>query len=232
MESILNAIQARNKLFLSGPFGSGKTTLALERVRWLLGQERVRGDDILILVPQRTLSRPYYEALRSPDFPPGAPPRVTTLASLARQSVDLYWPLIAEQAKVGDPHREPTFLTLETSQYHMAGFVDAAIERGTFDGVRVERSRVISQVLDNLNKAALFGFDIGTVYQRLELAVPNDGHLTARLNALRAAKEISDAFQRYCREHTLLDFSLQIELFNDQVLALNQPDGDRRWIPP
>lgn len=215
---ILPAIQTANKLALQGPFGSGKTELAIARVRWLLEQERVRGDDIIVLVPQRTLARPYHEALRSAALPPGPLPVVTTVASLVRDAAELYWPLLAAAAGFTDPAREPTFLTLETSQYHMGRFVDEAVAQGDFDGVRVERNRVISQVLDNLNKAALNGFTIDDAYGRLELAVPLGEQRTARLNALRAAAHISRQFRQLCLDETLLDFSLQVELFNRHVL--------------
>lgn len=218
-DSILPLIQSKHKLFLSGPFGSGKTTLSIERIRWLLRQERVRGDDILVLTPQRTVAEPYYQALRSSAWPSGTPVRVTTLAGLARQSVELYWPLLATVAGFADPAREPTFLNLETSQYHMARFVDDAIARGEFDGIRIEHNRVVSQVLDNLNKAALQGFTIDEAYTRLELAVPGGDQRTARFNALLAARNISHAFRRLCLEQTLLDFSMQIELFMHHVLT-------------
>jgi len=218
-EQILPLIHANNKLALSGPFGSGKTTLALARIRWLLAQERVRGDDILVLTPQRTIAEPYHAALRSAAMPSGAPVRVTTLAGLARHAVELYWPLLASVADFADARREPTFLNLETSQYHMARFVDASIARGEFDGVRIEHNRVVSQVLDNLNKAALQGFTIDEAYARLELAIPSGDQQTARLNALQAARRISHEFRALCKEKTLLDFSLQIELFMRQVLT-------------
>ena len=218
-EAILPLIQSNHKLFLAGPFGSGKTTLAIERIRWLLGRERVRGDDILVLTPQRTVAEPFYTALRSATMPSGAPVRVTTLAGLARQAVELYWPLLATVAEFTDPRREPTFLNLETSQYHMARFVDAAIARGEFDGIRIEYNRVVSQVLDNLNKAALQGFTIDEAYARLELAVPAGDQRTARFNALQAARRISHEFRALCKAKTLLDFSLQMELFMRQVLT-------------
>jgi len=210
MSDILTALHATNKLYLSGPFGSGKTTLAVERIRWLLQQERVRGDAIVVIVPQRTLAQPYYDALRQGSIPPGAPVRVTTFAGLARSAVELYWPLLAPVAEFTDPHREPTFLNLETSQYHMAGFVDESLARGDFDGIRIERSRVISQVLDNLTKAAFHGFTIEESYQRLELAIPSGEQRTGRINALRAAQEISKRFRQLCLDKTLIDFSLQI----------------------
>jgi hypothetical protein len=216
--AIVPAIQSTAKVFLHGPFGAGKTTLAVERVRWLLRQERIRGDSILVLVPQRTLADPFHQALRGPDAPSGPPVAITTFASLAQQSVERYWPLLAPTAGFDDPAREPTFLSLETSQFHMAQLVDAAIDQGEFDALRLDRSRVITQVLDNLNKAALLDMDIDTTYRRLELAVPLSEQRTARLNALAAAERISNAFRALCLRETLLDFSLQVTLFNRHVM--------------
>ncbi|MFN8467625.1 MAG: AAA family ATPase [Caldilineaceae bacterium] len=216
--AILPAIQSAAKVFLYGPFGGGKTTLAVERVRWLLRQERVRGDSILVLVPQRTLAEPFYAALRGPDARPGPPVTITTFASLAQQSVERYWPLLAPTAGFDDPMREPTFLSLETSQFHMAQLVDAAIDQGEFDALRLDRSRVITQVLDNLNKAALLDMEIDETYRRLELAVPLSEQRTARLNALAAAERISRDFRALCLRETLLDFSLQVTLFNRHVM--------------
>lgn len=212
------AIFARNSLYLSGPFGTGKTSAALARIRWLLGQERTRGDDILVLVPQRSLGRPYSEALRGPEIPPGPPVRVTTYAGLARAAAELYWPLVAPQAGFSDPRKEPTFLNLETSQYHMQRFVQAAFERGEFDAIRLEPGRVVSQVLDNLNKASLHGFSIEEAYQRLELSVPPGEQMAARLNVLHSAARISREYRAHCLAESLVDFSLWIGLFNEQVL--------------
>ena len=207
-----------NTLYLSGPFGAGKTTIAIERIKWLLGQERVRGDQILVLVPQRTLGQPYTEALRSSDVPAGAQVQVTTLASLARSSVALYWPLVAKAAGFADPGIEPTFLNLETTQYHMAHFVDAAIQQAEFDAIRVPRSRIISQVLDNLNKAALHGFTIDEAYARLENTIPPGEQRIARLNVMQAARRISNEFRTLCKQKSLVDYSLQMQTFMNEIL--------------
>ncbi|MFO7635242.1 MAG: hypothetical protein R6W76_22040, partial [Caldilinea sp.] len=223
-----STVGANRRRFVSGPFGAGKTSAAIEHLQRLLRQERVRGDEILVLLPQRSLAAPYHEALRggrkalashAASMPSGPMVRVTTFASLAQQAVELYWPLLAPAVGFADPGREPTFLTLETSQYHMAPLVDAAIDQGAFDGVRVERARVVSQVLDNLNKAALHGLSIDETYERLELAAPLGEQRTARINALRAARHISHQFRHHCLQETLLDFSLQILIFNEHVLT-------------
>lgn len=212
------SILQSNTLFLSGPFGAGKTTAAIERVLWLLRQERVRGDQILVLVPQRTLGQPYQEALLSSELPAGALVQVTTTASLARSSVALYWPLAAPAAGFAAPHREPTFLNLETTQYHMAGLVESAARQGEFDAIRLQRSRIVSQVLDNLNKAALHGFTIEEAYGRLESTVPPGEKMVARLNVLRTGLRISQEFRQLCLQESLVDYSLQMQIFLQVIL--------------
>ncbi|MCY3708272.1 MAG: AAA family ATPase [Caldilineaceae bacterium] len=207
-----------NTLFLSGPFGAGKTTAAIERVLWLLRQERVRGDQILVLVPQRSLGQPYQEALRSSELPAGTLVQVTTAASLARSSVALYWPLAAREAGFAEPHKEPTFLNLETTQYHMAGLVERAAQQGEFDAIRLQRSRIVSQVLDNLNKAALHGFSLEEAYGRLESTVPPGEKMVARLNVLRTGRRISRAFRQLCLQESLVDYSLQMQIFLQVIL--------------
>ncbi len=207
-----------NTLYLSGPFGAGKTTAAIGRVLWLLRQERVRGDQILVLVPQPSLGQPYHKALRSSDVPAGALVQVTTTASLARSSVALYWPLAARAAGFADPSREPTFLNLETTQYHMAGLVESAAQQGEFDAIRLQRGRIVSQMLDNLNKAALHGFSLEEAYGRLESTVPPGEKMVARLNVLRTARRISQAFRQLCLEESLVDYSLQMQIFLRVIL--------------
>ena len=205
-------------LFLSGPFGAGKTTAAIERISWLLRQERVRGDQILVLVPQPSLGQPYQEALHRPDMPAGALVQLATVASLARSSVALYWPLAARAAGFAEPRKEPTFLNLETTQYHMDGLVENAVQQGEFDAVRLQRGRIVSQVLDNLNKAALHNFTIDEAYARLENTVPAGEQMTARLNVLRSARRISQAFREMCLRESLVDYSLQMQTFLQQIL--------------
>jgi hypothetical protein len=218
-DDILALAQAKNKLYLHGPFGSGKTTLAIARIRWLLQQERVRGDQIAVILPQRTLNKPYVAALTGEHAPRGAQVVLTTFASLVKQAVERYWPQVYRAAGFTASDAEPTFLTLETSQYHMAPLVDGAMAKGDFDGIRVERGRIISQVLDNLNKAALQDMEIPAAYQRLELAVPPTDKRVMRLHALKAAEEVSHEFRALCLRENLLDFSLQVLVFNRFLLS-------------
>jgi hypothetical protein len=209
-------------LFLEGPAGTGKTTVGAARLRHLL-VKGVPADRILVLAPQRTLLRPYIRTLRDPDLPPGGAVDTLTVGGLARRLVDLFWPLIAEGAGFAHPDRPPVFLTLETAQYHMARIVDPLIEARAFDEVTIERNRLLSQILDNLNKAALVGLDYTQVGKRLRLAWAGS---SARGAVYRHAQQCVNEFRALCLAHNLLDFSLQIEVFEKHLLRRPWPPGE------
>ena len=200
----------RARIFLSGPAGSGKTTLAVERLRWLI-RRGMPATAILVLVPQRTLAAPYYDALRDPDLGPAGPVDIITLDGLARRVVRLFWPLIGARAGFAHPHQPPVFLTVETAQYFMDGIVGPLIDQeGYFDAVTIERTRLLSQLLDNLNKSALIGIPLDEVPGRLKSAWTGE---SARRAIYDQAGACVSRYRAYCLDHNLLDFSLQIETF-------------------
>jgi hypothetical protein len=197
------------KIFLSGPAGCGKTTVAAERLRMLLAAG-LPADSILVLTPQRTLQDPYERALLLPDLPPGGQVSLATIGGLARRMVDLFWPLAAEAAGFTHPDRPPVFLTLETAQYYMVRLVKPLLDEGLFASVTMDRNRLNSQVLDNLNKAASVGFPHTEIGERLSTAWIGD---PGQRRVYADAQESASRFRKYCLEHNLLDFSLQLEIF-------------------
>ena len=200
------------RTFLSGPAGAGKTTLAVAHLRELL-QSGASGDSLLILAPQRSLLKPYQMLLHQADLPAGEQVEALTLGGLARRSVDLMWPALAADAGFTHPDQPPTFLTLETAQYYMELVVRPFVaERFYFENVRVPPDRLYSQLLDNLNKAALIGFPYTQVGQRLAAAW--EGPL-AQTSTFKQVQDCLTRFREFCLARNLLDFSLQIELFRD-----------------
>jgi hypothetical protein len=198
-----------SRLFLSGPAGCGKTTVGVERLRALLALG-LPADSILILTPQRTLQTPYETALRDPQVGPGGVVTLATVGGLARRMVDLFWPLAAEAAGFSHPDQPPVFLTLETAQYYMARLVRPILDEGLFASVTINRNRLYSQIIDNLNKSASVGFPYTEIGERLSNAWYGD---PGQRRVYADAQECASRFRQYCLEHNLLDFSLQLDIF-------------------
>ncbi len=213
IESPLNS-----KLFVSGPMGTGKTTAAVERMRYLLAQG-VPGESILMLAAQRSVQEPYLDLLYSPERNAGGEVTSTTLGGgLARRICDLFWPVAAEAAGFAHPDQPPVFLSLETSQYYMAHIVRPLLEEGYFESVTMDRNRMYSQILDNLNKAAIVGFPYTEIASRLDSAYFGD---PAQRRVYADAQECAVRFREYCLQNNLLDFSLQLEIFSNILWQLD-----------
>ena len=200
-----------SKLFVSGPAGTGKTTAGVERMRYLLSQG-VPGESILMLTPQRTLQEPYLDLLYSPERSAGGEVTPATIGGLARRMVDLFWPIAAESAGFARPEQPPVFLTLETAQYYMAHLVHPLLDEGYFESVTIDRNRLYSQIIDNLNKAAVIGFPHTDIGSRLDSAYYGD---PAQRRVYADAQNCANLFRQYCLDHNLLDFSLQLEVFSN-----------------
>ncbi len=201
------------RIFLEGPAGCGKTSAGVERLLHLM-QQGVPGSSILLLAPQRTLAAPYVEALHLPGVVAGGMVTVLTVGGLARRMVELFWPLAAEAAGFSHPDEPPVFLTLETAQYYMAHLVRPLLDEGYFDSITVERNRLYSQIIDNLNKAAVVGFPHSEIGARLKAAYVGS---PAQARVYDDAQACANRFRAYCLEHNLLDFSLQVEVFRRQL---------------
>ncbi|MEJ2734458.1 MAG: AAA family ATPase [Anaerolineae bacterium] len=203
-------------IFLSGPPGSGKTTLAVSRLLHLL-QSDIPAEQILILVPQRTLATPYYQALHTVKAPAGGVVDIATIGGLARRTLDLFWPLVAGSAGFAAPNAGPLFLTLETAQYYMDQIIEPFISSGAFDGITIPRARLVSQIIDNLNKAAAVGFPPDQIAARLKSAWAGE---SAMLRIYDQVQAVALMFRQTCLSGNLLDWSLQIEVFGQHLLRL------------
>jgi hypothetical protein len=198
-----------SKIFLEGPSGTGKTTVGIERMLYLMNSG-VPGSSILVLVPQRTLGLPYLEAMNEPGVVAGGMVTIATLSGLAQRMVDLFWPVVAESAGFSRPEEPPKFLNLESAQYFMAHIVRPLINDGLFNSVTIDRNRIYSQIIDNLNKAAVVGFPYKEIGDRLKSAWSGE---PGQSRVYGDAQTCASLFREYCLKHNLLDFSLQIEIF-------------------
>lgn len=206
-----------DKIFLEGAAGTGKTTAAIARLRALL-DSGIPADQIALLVPQRSVALPYADALRQMTLPPGGQVRIHTVSGIAREMVALHWLQVAERAGFATAATPPTFLSLETAQYIMARVVTPLIEdEGYFETVTIPRGRLYSQLIDNLNKAAVVGFPFSEIAERLKPAWVGES-ISARM--FDEVQEAANRFRAACLAYNLLDFSLLTETFLKYTLPL------------
>jgi hypothetical protein len=201
-----------SSIFLSGPYGSGKTTAAIGRIQKYL--EFYPGYKILIITPQQSLSKPFKDFFTNNSKVIGSLPTITTFNGIARSLIRKFWPLFSSEMGFQSPRKPPIFLSLESAQYCLSKIVDPLLKNGYFQTVTVERNRLFSQILDNLNKTALADIPIDEIAPRLKSSAVESS--TMHL-AFEQAQECATKFRAYCLENNLIDFSLNISLFRKHV---------------
>lgn len=193
------------------PQGADAGRTALARVESLLRQG-VPGLAILVLVPQRQRRNCYQQLVRRlGPAKASLSPEVHTFYSLASRMVRLFWPEVAGVAGFARPLEPPVQLTYETAQFAMSQVVDPLRSQGFFDGLALRPQRLLSQLLDNLNKAAVNGYAIAEVGPRLRRAWTGEGE---RLVYFDQAQVCIEGFRAYCLAHNLVDVSLALEVFH------------------
>ena len=215
-QSELTSPTKGERVFLEGPAGCGKTTTGAARLVSLLSKG-ISGGSVLVLLPQRSLSLPYQTAIAELSGFKGSLPAIVSLGGLARRNVDLFWPVVASEAGFAEPTHPPVFLTLETAQYFLARAVAPLLEKGYFESLSIDRNRLYSQILDNLNKSALLGFPHEGYADKLKSAWIG---LESQTILYDQAQECANVFRQYCLAHNLLDFSLQLEVFLKHIWQL------------
>jgi len=213
--------------YLTGPAGTGKTTRAVGHLRRLLA-DHVPGHNILVLTPQATLAGPYRDLLRDPELPGAAAVDILTLSGLTLRTIDLFWPLVARPAGFGRPQARPIFLTIETAQYYLRQVIEPLLRQGYFDPnvvpITISLPRLMSQILDNLNKAALIGLPHTEVGTRLAASLAIEPSSRA---ALEHTQVCVNEFRAFCLARNLLDFSLRIDTFQRHLWPV---EGIRRYL--
>ena len=216
-EAILTARQkelitagTRERIWLSGNAGCGKTTAAAERVRFLL-ENTEAWPRVLVFTPGRNYSDAYRDILSSE----GIRPAVTTYNSYIETCLRLFWPLIASDSGFSKTKARPQFLTIEAAQIMMAKMIRPRLETGYFASLSTSLSRVFNQVLVAMHKCAAAEIPLEKY-----AAVMKDswGGDPAVSSVFDQTQECVLAFRENCLRFNLLDYSLQLEIFSKKLL--------------
>ena len=198
------------RIRVSGRAGCGKTSAAAERVRFLL-ENADAWPQVLVFTPGRNYDGPYREIL-SRD---GLRPAVTTYNSYVQNCLKLFWPLIADRTEFGRRKNFPMFLTIEAAQIMMARLIAPKLDAGYFSGLTASMSRVFNQVMVALHKCAAAEIPFEQYPEIMRSSWGGDGAL---LPVFEQTYECGMLFRETCLRHNLLDYSLQLEVFNRHLL--------------
>ena len=205
----------RHSCFLAGPLVAGQRQVLLERLQVLLAAG-VPGYAILVLLPDRATARRFRRAIDRLDLGPYSTVDLQTYYGLASRLVRLFWPLVAGKAGFAAPARPPVFLNYEAAQYLMGQVVEPLLAEGYFEGLYLRPQRILSQLLDNLNKAAVADFALAEVAPRLSRAWAGEEQ---RLRVYEQVQTCIDRYRSHCLRHGLLDASLVFEVCNHHLIA-------------
>ena len=202
-------------LFVHGCAGSGKTTALQRRLLSLLAGG-ISSYTILTILPQPGAVQGYRDVLREGGLGPYTDLRLVTFVGLARQMVALFWPLIAGPAGFAAPHEPPTFLSYELAQVQMERVIAPLRSAGAFEGLRLRPQQLLSQLLDNLNRAALNQLSLAEMEERLVSTWSGDPE---RVIYFRQAADGARRFRQRCLDSNSLDVSLIIDVFQHHVVG-------------
>ncbi len=211
----LAVIESNTTTFLSGPAGTGKTTALEQRLVRLL-RDGSLAYDILVLVTETERQASFANVVRQSGLGPYGDLTIITYNQLAMNMIELFWPIIARPAGFADPTRPPTMLSYDLAQLMMWDRVTTRIEAGAFTNLRLRPQQIVSQVLDTLNRAALNRISLEEAARRqIETWTGEPDRLIHLEDAAALARE----FREDCLQNSLLDLSLAVQTFDQQIVS-------------
>lgn len=216
--AVTSSLAEKYSCFLSGPLVAGQRQALIERLRFLLAAG-VPGYAILVLLPDRSTARRFRQEVDLLDLGPYGAVDLQTYYGLASRLIRLFWPLVAGSAGFAAPERPPVFLNYETAQYLMGELTEPLLAQGYFEGLAMRPQRILSQLLDDLNKAAVSGFALAEVAPRLCQAWTGE---QSRLRLYDHVQTCIELYRGHCLQHGLLDASLVFDVFNRHLVAKDE----------
>lgn len=209
------AVEATGFTLLTGPAGTGKTTALHRRLLRLL-QSGEPAYTILVLLPDKTHIDKIGRFLQQSDTTAYGDLQTNDYHNLARAMVTLFWPIVARDAGFASGAEPPHFLGYDLAQLLMWQTVMPMFEAGAFSGLHLRPQRIVSQLLDTLNRAALNQLDMAEATARqIDTWSGDSDHLRHVEQAQLAAAD----FRQHCLDNNLLDLSLTVATFDRYVLS-------------
>ena len=207
-----------SKILLKGPTGSGKSTLLLERYNYLIEEEKVPSEKILILLLNRSQSLEW---------------RTKTLLTLSgniwrtsfygfvQGEINLFYPILLKNCKaIKRKNVRPVFLTFELAQFLLSKVIEHKRKAdGLFTGVTSYTDRISIVLAANLVKAATSDIPYSEIGERLYNSLEIKDEI--KKQAFNEADQIISAYRKKCLELGVFDFGMSVDLYNNYLLKDN-----------
>ena len=139
---IIEMPSQNSKYILKGPTGSGKSTILLERYRYMVDKLHIPSEKILILLLNRTQSLEW--RTKTVLEGSGAVLR-TSYYGFIQSEIKTYYPIISKKcSEIANKDIKPVFLTFEAAQFLVATVIDWRRQnQGAFAGVTPIRTGLL-----------------------------------------------------------------------------------------
>ena len=122
-------VEVHGRSFVVGPAGTGKTHTLQQRLLRLL-ESGEPAYTLLILVADPTQREQFSQFIQQSDIGAYGELKLTQYNNIAREMVELFWPLVATSAGFASSYTPPTFLGYDLSQLLMWRTVMPMLEGG------------------------------------------------------------------------------------------------------
>lgn len=156
---------SEKSIIISGKSGSGKTTLAIEKYRHMIEEEKINSENILVLVMNRHQAMTWKKELclkTAGEF------KIYTYQNFVSRELSKFWPIIESRfSKIEKRSLRPEFVSTDLSNYMMELLVNYYRRKGYLLDITSHSSSIASNLVSNINKAAISLIDFKEIGTRL-----------------------------------------------------------------
>ncbi|MBZ4686841.1 MAG: UvrD/REP helicase [Clostridiales bacterium] len=204
-----------NYIMVKGVSGSGKTTSAIERYKYMIEKEKIKSENILVLLLNRIQAFEWRSKL---ILKGSGALNITSYFGFIQNQVNKYWPLILENCKeVNQKVINPVFMTFESSQCLMHKLMEHYREkRDLLAGLNSPSERVAMDLNSNLLKAAVSDIPFDEIGERLYNSLEYKDLVKKMI--FQDMNTIIGFYVKRCLEEGVLDYALSVYLYNNYLL--------------
>ncbi|MCT8977747.1 hypothetical protein N4T77_14195 [Clostridium sp. CX1] len=211
---IINDKNTEKCILINGKSASGKTTLAIKKYKYLVEKENVNTDQILVFIMNR------YQGLtwkRELSLRTSSETKIFTYQGFIRKELIKYWPIVEKScSKIKKSRVGPEFVSADTANYMMEILVDFFRSKGYLSSITSTSSRIASDLVSNINKAALSLLDIKEIGSRIYNSIEvKDGIDKETYNHM---DEIIELYINRFLSQGVVDYGLSVYLYNNYLL--------------